>query len=76
MNMQLMGASIFPVLLMRFVFAVGFIASLLFRQTKHLALMLCVVFVAMISGVNHLLIPAEFDVRHKMLSFWRINYHA
>jgi len=51
MSITLMGGSTLPVLPMLVAFVVGFIAGMLYRQTKWLALIIFLVFVAIVSGV-------------------------
>ena len=51
MSITLMGGSTLPVLPMLVAFVVGFIAGILYRQTRWLALIIFLIFVAVVSGV-------------------------
>lgn len=51
MSITLMGGSTLPVLPMLVAFVVGFIAGILYRQMKWLALIIFLIFVAVVSGV-------------------------
>jgi hypothetical protein len=51
MSITLMGGATLPVLPMLVAFVVGFIAGILYRQMKWLALIIFLIFVAIISGV-------------------------
>ena len=51
MSITLMGGSTLPVLPMLVAFVVGFIAGMLYRQTRWLALIIFLIFVAVVSGV-------------------------
>jgi len=51
MRLELMGVTTLPTLPMIIAFAIGFIAGLMYRQTRWLSLIIFLVFVAIISGV-------------------------
>lgn len=51
MSITVMGGSTLPVLPMLVAFVVGFIAGMLYRQTRWLALIIFLIFVAVVSGV-------------------------
>lgn len=51
MSITLMGGATLPVLPMLVAFVVGFIAGILYRQTRWLALIIFLIFVAIVSGV-------------------------
>lgn len=51
MSITLMGGSTLPVLPMLVAFVVGFIAGMLYRHTRWLALIIFLIFVAVVSGV-------------------------
>ncbi len=51
MSITLMGGATLPVLPMLVAFVVGFIAGILYRQMKWLALIIFLIFVAIVSGV-------------------------
>jgi len=51
MSITLMGGSTLPVVPMLVAFVVGFIAGILYRQTRWLALIIFLIFVALVSGV-------------------------
>jgi len=51
MSITMMGGSTLPVLPMLVAFVVGFIAGMLYRQTRWLALIIFLIFVALVSGV-------------------------
>ena len=51
MSITLMGGSTLPVVPMLVAFVVGFIAGILYRQTRWLALIIFLIFVAVVSGV-------------------------
>lgn len=51
MSITLMGGATLPVLPMLVAFVVGFIAGILYRQMKWLALIIFLIFVAVVSGV-------------------------
>jgi len=51
MSITLMGGSTLPVVPMLVAFVVGFIAGMLYRQTRWLALIIFLIFVAVVSGV-------------------------
>ena len=51
MSITVMGGSTLPVLPMLVAFVVGFIAGMLYRQTRWLSLIIFLIFVAVVSGV-------------------------
>lgn len=51
MSITLMGGTTLPVVPMLVAFVVGFIAGILYRQTRWLALIIFLIFVAVVSGV-------------------------
>ena len=51
MSITVMGGSTLPVVPMLVAFVVGFIAGILYRQTRWLALIIFLIFVAVVSGV-------------------------
>ena len=51
MSITLMGGSTLPVVPMLVAFVVGFITGILYRQTRWLALIIFLIFVAVVSGV-------------------------
>jgi|GEM_PF-5640632 hypothetical protein len=51
MSITVMGGTTLPVVPMLVAFVVGFIAGMLYRQTRWLALIIFLIFVALVSGV-------------------------
>lgn len=51
MSVTLMAGTTLPTLPMLIAFAIGFIAGLMYRQTRWLSLIVLLVFVAIVSGV-------------------------
>ena len=51
MSITLMGGTTLPVVPMLVAFVVGFIAGMLYRQTRWLSLIIFLMFVAVVSGV-------------------------
>ena len=51
MSITLMGGTTLPVVPMLVAFVVGFIAGILYRQTRWIALIIFLIFVAVVSGV-------------------------
>ena len=51
MSITLMGGTTLPVVPMLVAFVVGFIAGILYRQTRWLALIIFLIFVALVSDV-------------------------
>lgn len=51
MSITVMGGTTLPVVPMLVAFVVGFIAGMLYRQTRWLSLIIFLMFVAVVSGV-------------------------